>query len=312
VFNDNGQRITVQEPGVVELKDGRIMMFIRSSCGSQMVSHSSDGGETWTKSQPSDMLSPLSPASIKRLPQTGDLLLVWNNHRDIPPFLAGKRAPLSMAVSKDDGKTWTLVKTLEGNLDKGWYCYIAIHFVGDDILLGYCAMDGLAHSRITKVPVSWLYRDIPFRPYECSPSIFDNVANGPFTALKTSLGTWTAAEGQAEVITFSRGKGVNLKGGAETIMELELTAPKKLSDVALTAERYTGAPPYAFAIEAFADGKWTLVFTQDGQTKVGIRHPVVWSQPTLTTQRLRFRCSSPRGVIVGDPQTASLNAFFED
>ena len=91
-----------------------------------------------------------------------------------------------------------------------------------------------------------------------------------------------------------------------------MTAPKKLSDVALTAERYTGAPPYAFAIEAFADGKWTLVFTQDGQTKVGIRHPVVWSQPTLTTQRLRFRCSSPRGVIVGDPQTASLNAFFED
>ena len=312
VFNDNGQRITVQEPGVVELKDGRVMMFIRSSCGSQMVSYSSDGGETWTKSQPSDMLSPLAPASIKRLPQTGDLLLVWNNHRNIPPFLAGKRAPLSMAVSKDDGKTWTLVKTLEGNLDKGWYCYIAIHFVGDDILLGYCAMDGLAHSRITKVPVSWLYRDIPFRPYECSPSIFDNVATGPFTALKTSLGTWTAAEGQAEVITFSRGKGVNLKGGAETIMELELTAPKKLSDVALTAERYTGAPPYAFAIEAFADGKWTLVFTQDGQTKVGIRHPVVWSQPTLTTQRLRFRCSSPRGVIVGDPQTASLNAFFED
>jgi hypothetical protein len=217
-----------------------------------------------------------------------------------------------MAVSKDDGKTWTLVKTLEGNLNRGWYCYIAIHFVGDDILLGYCAMDGLAHSRITKVPVSWLYREIPFRPYESSPSIFDNVATGPFTALETSLGTWTAAEGQAEVITFARGKGVNLKGGAETSMGLELTTPKKLSDVALTAERYTGAPPYAFAIEAFADGKWTLVFTQDGQTKVGIRHPVVWPQPTLTTQRLRFRCSSPRGVIVGDPQTASLNAFFED
>ena len=61
-----------------------------------------------------------------------------------------------------------------------------------------------------------------------------------------------------------------------------------------------------------ADGKWTLVSTQDSQTKVGIRHPVIWSQPSLTTQRLRFRCSSPRGVIVGDPQTASLNAFFED
>lgn len=312
VFNDNGQRITVQEPGVVELKDGRVMMFIRSSCGSQMVSYSSDGGETWTKSQPSDMMSPLAPASIKRIPKTGDLLLVWNNHRNLPPILAGRRVPLSMAVSKDDGQTWTLVKTLEGNLRNGWYCYIAIHFVGDDILLGYCALDGLAHSRITKVPVSWLYRDVPARPYECSPSIFDNVANGPFTTLETSLGTWTAAEGQTEVMTYVRGKGINLKGGAETSMELNLPAPQKLSDVALTAERFTSAPPYAFAIEAFADGKWTLVFTQGVKTTVGERHPVVWSQPTLTTQRLRFRCSSPRGVIVGVPQTVTLNAFFED
>ncbi|MBP5674641.1 MAG: exo-alpha-sialidase [Victivallales bacterium] len=312
VFNDNGQRITVQEPGVVELKDGHVMMFIRSSCGSQMVSYSSDFGETWTKSQPSDMLSPLSPASIKRIPKTGDLLLVWNNHRNIPLFLAGKRVPLSMAVSKDDGRTWTLIKTLEGNLRNGWYCYIAIHFVGDDILLGYCALDGLCHSRVTKVPVSWLYKDIPFRPYECSPSIFDNVPNGPFTTLETSLGTWTAAEGQAEVMTYTRGKGVNLKGGNEMTMELALATPQKLSDVALTAERFTSAPPYSFAVEAFADRKWTIVFTQDSQTKVGKRHPIVWSHPSLTTQRLRFRCTSPRGVIVGDPQTASLNAFFED
>ena len=95
-------------------------------------------------------------------------------------------------------------------------------------------------------------------------------------------------------------------------MELALPAPQKLSDVALTAERFTSAPPYAFAIEAFADGKWTLVFTQGVKTTVGERHPVVWSQPTLTTQRLRFRCSSPRGVIVGVPQTVTLNAFFED
>ena len=312
VFDDNGRRITVQEPGVVELKDGRVMMFIRSSCGSQMVSYSGDFGETWTKSVPSDMLSPLSPASIKRLPQTGDLLLVWNNHRGIPPTLAGRRVPLSLAVSKDDGRTWTLVKTLEGNLRNGWYCYIAVHFTGDDILLGYCALDGLCHSRITKVPVKWLYRDVAAQQYECSPSVFDTAANGPFTLLETSLGIWTAAEGLAEVMTYARGKGINLKGGAETSMELALPAPQKLSDVALTAERFTSAPPYAFAIEAFANGRWTLVFTQDGKTAVGERFPVIWSQPSVTTQRLRFRCSSPRGVIVGDPQTVSLHPFFDD
>jgi hypothetical protein len=31
--------------------------------------------------------------------------------------------------------------------------------LGDTVLLGYFAMSGLAHSRITRVPISWLYAD---------------------------------------------------------------------------------------------------------------------------------------------------------
>ena len=68
--------------------------------------------------------------------------------------------PLSVAISKDDGKTWQRSKVLEGN-PKGWYCYIAIHPMDDAVLLGYCAMSGLAHSRVTRVPVSWLRADGP-------------------------------------------------------------------------------------------------------------------------------------------------------
>jgi len=157
-YDAAGKRITAQEPGVVELKDGRVMMFIRASGGCQYLAFSSDGGDTWSAPVASDIKSPVSPASIKRLPSTGDLLLVWNDHAAIPAELSKKRVPLSTAISKDDGKTWQHVKALEGN-PQGWYCYIAIHPVDDAVLLGYCAMSGLAHSRVTRVPVSWLYAD---------------------------------------------------------------------------------------------------------------------------------------------------------
>ena len=157
-YDAAGKRITTQEPGVVELKDGRVMMFIRASGGCQYLAYSSDGGDTWSAPAASDIKSPVSPASIKRLPSTGDLLLVWNDHAHIPPSLANRRVPLSTAISKDDGKTWQHVKVLEGN-PKGHYCYIAVYSVDDSVLFGYCAMSGLAHSRVTRIPVSWLYGD---------------------------------------------------------------------------------------------------------------------------------------------------------
>ncbi len=154
-YNADGKRVTTQEPGVVELKDGRVMMFIRTDGGCQYVSYSADGGDTWSPPTASDIKSPLSPASIKRLPSTGDLLLVWNDHSDIPAGLVKRRVPLSTAISRDDGRTWECAKALEGN-PKGWYCYSAICPAGDAVLLAYCAMSGLAHSRITRVPIAWL------------------------------------------------------------------------------------------------------------------------------------------------------------
>jgi hypothetical protein len=156
-----GKRITLQEPGVAELKDGRLLMFARTDSGSQYLSHSSDGGETWTVCVPSNILSPCSPASIKRIPKTGDLLLIWNNHDRIDPALRGKRTPLSAAVSRDEGRTWEKVKTLESD-PGGWYCYTAVAFVGDHVLLGHCASSGkipyLAQTQITRFSLDWLYR----------------------------------------------------------------------------------------------------------------------------------------------------------
>jgi len=156
-----GKPAMIQEPGVVELQDGRLMMFARTNGGSQYLSYSKDRGETWSEWVPSDILSPVSPATIERIPSTGDLLLVWNNHKDIAPSLKGKRTPLTVAISTDDGKSWKHIQNLFDN-PNGWYCYTAMLFVGDDVLLEHCAGDrtdnnGLAFSQVTRIPVAWLY-----------------------------------------------------------------------------------------------------------------------------------------------------------
>ncbi|GHB74081.1 sialidase family protein [Persicitalea jodogahamensis] len=157
--------IVTQEPGVVALKDGRVMMYIRASGGVQQLSYSKDGGETWSAIEPSAIHSPLSPATIVRVPATGDLLLVWNNHKDIAEGpLKGKRTPLTVAISKDEGKTWQHINNIESN-PEGWYCYIAVHFVGDHVLLGYCASDlsqnpKLSVTNITRLAQRGLYHSV--------------------------------------------------------------------------------------------------------------------------------------------------------
>ena len=93
------RHVTLQEPGVVELKDGRLLMWMRTTAGSQYQSFSKDGGETWSPAAPSNIISPCSPASIERIPTTGDLLLVWNDHRGIDAARRGKRTPFNVAIN---------------------------------------------------------------------------------------------------------------------------------------------------------------------------------------------------------------------
>ncbi len=153
----------LQEPGIVQLRDRRLLMFSRTVLGSQYLCHSDDDGETWTQPVPSDIRSPRSPASIKRIPSTGDLLLVWNDSYDPGHSRHGARTPLTAAISADDGRTWRRRQVLEDD-PNGHYCYTAMHFVAGDperVLLAYCAGDsrrnGLATLQVTSVDVPWLY-----------------------------------------------------------------------------------------------------------------------------------------------------------
>ncbi|CAG5018566.1 hypothetical protein DYBT9275_06027 [Dyadobacter sp. CECT 9275] len=155
----NTSDIITQEPGVVELKDGRIMMFIRTDSGFQQLSYSKDQGQTWSHIEPSTIHSPVSPASMTRIPSTGDLLLVWNNNKvKEAAWHGGVRTPLTIAISRDEGKTWENLKNIETD-PKGWYCYTAIHFTKKEVLLGYCAgTTQLATVNITRLNKKWLYK----------------------------------------------------------------------------------------------------------------------------------------------------------
>jgi sialidase-1 len=157
----NNTEIITQEPGLIELKNGTIMMFIRTDSGVQQLSYSKDKGESWSHIEPSNIKSPLSPASIARIPTTGDLLMVWNNNDGSNPELKGKRTPYNVAISKNEGKTWDHIKTIEDDPD-GWYCYTAIHFAGKDVLLGHCAGrrsegTGLAITHATRLSLDGIY-----------------------------------------------------------------------------------------------------------------------------------------------------------
>jgi len=149
----------VQEPGVIELADGWLMMYMRTDVGSQYICYSQDGGETWSKAKPSDLASPRSPASIKRVPWTGDLVCVWNDHSGRHPYPEGRRTPLCIALSSNEGTTWSASRVIEDNPD-GWYCYTAIAFVKDCMLLAYCAGDkevgGLNRLKILAITKDWL------------------------------------------------------------------------------------------------------------------------------------------------------------
>jgi len=153
-------RSGLQEPGILEMKDGFLMMWTRTDLGCQYISYSFDCGNSWEEPRASELMSPCSPASIKRVPSTGDLLCVYNDHSGRFPYPEGKRTPLVAALSSDGGATWKHHRLIEDDPD-GWYCYTSITFVEDAVLLSYCAGDsrvgGLNRLRIRRIPCEWLY-----------------------------------------------------------------------------------------------------------------------------------------------------------
>lgn len=159
-----GARLNFMEPGLVATGTDRMLMVIRTKLGCQYVSESMDRGETWLTPRPSDLLSPEAPATLAQIPSTGDLLVIWNDQDGQPEAYRRKqppiRTPLAAALSRDGGKTWVEHKLIEDQANHG-YCYTAIAFAGERILLAYWAHPspyGLQTTQISSFLVRDLYR----------------------------------------------------------------------------------------------------------------------------------------------------------
>lgn len=83
---------------IVELRDHRLWMLIRTGAGVLWESYSTDRGRTWTPAQATTIANPGSRFFIRRL-ASGNLLLV--NHHNFKG-----RSHLTAQLSTDDGKTW--------------------------------------------------------------------------------------------------------------------------------------------------------------------------------------------------------------
>ncbi|MFO0954043.1 MAG: exo-alpha-sialidase [Isosphaeraceae bacterium] len=151
------------EPEVLEMDGGKLLMHIRTQVGHIAVSESADGGETWGEAKSWGVRGPESPATLRRIPSTGDLLLVWNDTFRAGEGHGGKRTPLTAAVSTDEGRTWAFRRDVETDANHT-YAYTSILFHRGRAALTYYVRDeasGRIGSRFRSLPLGWFYESKP-------------------------------------------------------------------------------------------------------------------------------------------------------
>lgn len=139
------------ENACIELKNGNVMMLMRTSLGGQYKSISSDGGETWSEPIATPLLGTAAPVSLCRVPGTGEILAIWNNNP------GGKsRNPLTSAISRDEGETWDHFKNIEEGGDDAW-AYPAVTWVDNRALITYFNYKGGLSLKLKSLPADWFY-----------------------------------------------------------------------------------------------------------------------------------------------------------
>lgn len=131
------RQVCTQEPGVVELASGEVLMWARSNGGWAYAALSSDRGDHWS---PYKLLckTPMAngPATIKRIPGTGRLAMLHNDRGGVP-FGAPAfqwRTPLAVSISEDEGASWQPHEALLKD-DSHNYCYYSMCFFDGQCLV---------------------------------------------------------------------------------------------------------------------------------------------------------------------------------
>jgi len=147
----------LQEPGMIELED-KWYLWMRTGFGRQYESISATGIDGFCTPYPSLFTSPLSPMQIKA--HEGILYAVYNpvprangySQREYPG--TGGRTPLVLRISRDNGKTWGRLNTVEDDPTRG-YSYPAMFFTSDGhLLVGYCRGSGAEGNNLCTLGIS--------------------------------------------------------------------------------------------------------------------------------------------------------------
>lgn len=126
------------EPGVTELFDGRLLLVLRTATGTLYRATSSDDGQTWSGLRSMEVISPIAPGLVRRIPGHSEMVLLWNWHFSLDEPMFGHRIRLSIGVSRDGGNSWPV--RLRHILEEGeeYHCaYPGCSFVGDTGFITY-------------------------------------------------------------------------------------------------------------------------------------------------------------------------------
>lgn len=122
------------EPIVVQGKEDRLHMYMRTGVGYLYYSVSDDDGETWTDEVPSMLRSPCAPFCVQYDECEERFLAVWDNSfpGTVHQF---PRSPICFAQSRD-GVNWKMICELDADPNRG-YGYPMIRCYEDEILITY-------------------------------------------------------------------------------------------------------------------------------------------------------------------------------
>ena len=150
------------EPGIAERADGSLLMTMRTAMGTQFYAESADRGETWSDPRSLELISPLAPANLSRIPGTNKLLMVWTPNYEAAKRLMGNRNTIIACVSEDGGRTWphakrkVLIHDSSRSID-----YPSVLYYKDEVWItlrvssGPGVLQGKTGTGLMRVPLKW-------------------------------------------------------------------------------------------------------------------------------------------------------------